>query len=192
MHEIDRKYHFTDLAVGSVVALIGACAGTFIVTWKMNIYLAVAMCMMVGLLIGMWQGFWIAYVRIPAFIVTLSGMLVFRGLTLLILSKVGYSRMRGIPLQDWPCPLKLFAGHNYPSIYIYHISLFGHLRLMVHQFVGATRGSNETLTEILCACPQSPGKRIRRQASFRRGVGRSGRLDCSEPVSRFTRLHCWA
>jgi putative multiple sugar transport system permease protein len=68
-----------------VVALVGACAGTFIVTWGMNVYLSVGMCMLVGLLIGMWQGFWIAYVRIPAFIVTLAGQLVFRGLTLLIL-----------------------------------------------------------------------------------------------------------
>jgi len=74
-----------DLSVGSVVALVGACAGTFIVTWGMNVYLSVGLCMLVGLLIGMWQGFWIAYVRIPAFIVTLAGQLVFRGLTLLIL-----------------------------------------------------------------------------------------------------------
>jgi putative multiple sugar transport system permease protein len=41
---------------------------------------------MIGILVGAWQGFWIAYVRIPAFIVTLSGQLVFRGLTLLILN----------------------------------------------------------------------------------------------------------
>jgi putative multiple sugar transport system permease protein len=75
-----------DLAVGSVVALVGACAGTFIVTWGMNTYLSVFLCLLVGIAIGAWQGFWIAYVRIPAFIVTLSGQLVFRGLTLLILN----------------------------------------------------------------------------------------------------------
>jgi putative multiple sugar transport system permease protein len=69
-----------------VVALVGACAGTFIVTWGMNTYLSVALCLLVGIAIGAWQGFWIAYVRIPAFIVTLSGQLVFRGLTLLILN----------------------------------------------------------------------------------------------------------
>jgi putative multiple sugar transport system permease protein len=39
----------------------------------------------IGILVGLWQGFWIAYVKIPAFIVTLSGMLVFRGATLVIL-----------------------------------------------------------------------------------------------------------
>jgi putative multiple sugar transport system permease protein len=40
---------------------------------------------LIGALVGAWQGFWIAYVRIPAFIVTLAGMLVFRGLTMVLL-----------------------------------------------------------------------------------------------------------
>ena len=52
----------------------------------MNVYLSMVLCLFLGIIIGMWQGFWIAYVRIPAFIVTLSGMLVFRGLTLLVLN----------------------------------------------------------------------------------------------------------
>jgi putative multiple sugar transport system permease protein len=75
-----------DLAVGSVVALIGACAGQLILVWHWNVYLSIAMCLMIGILVGAWQGFWIAYVRIPPFIVTLAGQLVFRGLTLLILN----------------------------------------------------------------------------------------------------------
>ncbi|NMB44083.1 MAG: sugar ABC transporter permease [Clostridiales bacterium] len=74
-----------DLSVGSVVALVGALAGKLIVTYKMNIYLSIIICLAVGILIGMWQGYWIAYVRIPAFIVTLSGMLLFRGVALIIL-----------------------------------------------------------------------------------------------------------
>lgn len=77
-----------DLSVGSVVAFIGACAGTFAITWKWNPYLSVVICLGIGILIGMWHGFWIAYVRIPAFIVTLSGMLVFRGLTLVIIGRL--------------------------------------------------------------------------------------------------------
>lgn len=75
-----------DLSVGSVVALIGAVAGTLIVTMKMNIFLAVIICLLIGILIGAWQGFWIAYVRIPPFIVTLAGMLMWRGLALIILN----------------------------------------------------------------------------------------------------------
>jgi len=96
-----------DLAVGSVVALIGACAGVFIITWKMNVYLAVSLCMLAGLLIGMWQGFWIAYVRIPAFIVTLSGMLVFRGLTLLILG--------GLTLAPFPQEYLMYSTGFIPD-----------------------------------------------------------------------------
>lgn len=73
-----------DLSVGSLVAMVGACAGVFITNWGWNLYVSLAVCLVIGILVGMWQGFWIAYVRIPAFIVTLSGMLVFRGLSLLI------------------------------------------------------------------------------------------------------------
>lgn len=75
-----------DLSVGSQVALIGAFAGTFVITWGWNAHLSILLCLLIGIAIGAWQGFWIAYVRIPAFIVTLSGMLVFRGLTLIVLN----------------------------------------------------------------------------------------------------------
>jgi putative multiple sugar transport system permease protein len=74
-----------DLSVGSVVAFIGALSGVLIVNNNMGVLPAILICLMVGLLIGIWQGFWIAYVRIPAFITTLAGMLMFRGLTLVIL-----------------------------------------------------------------------------------------------------------
>jgi putative multiple sugar transport system permease protein len=74
-----------DLSVGSVVALVGALAGTLIVNRGMNIWVAMAICLAVGIAIGVWQGFWIAYIRIPAFIVTLAGMLLWRGVALIIL-----------------------------------------------------------------------------------------------------------
>lgn len=74
-----------DLSIGSVVCLVGALAGTLIVNLKMNIYLSILICLLLGLLIGAWQGFWIAYMRIPAFIVTLAGMLSFRGIALIVL-----------------------------------------------------------------------------------------------------------
>ncbi len=74
-----------DLSVGSVVVLVGAFAGTFIVNMKLNIYLSIFLCLLIGVAIGAWQGFWIAFVRIPAFIVTLAGMLLWRGLAQVIL-----------------------------------------------------------------------------------------------------------
>ena len=70
-----------DLSVGSVVCFIGAVGGKMMVTNGMNSYLSMLVMVLVGILIGAWQGFWIAYVRIPPFIVTLAGMLVFRGLS---------------------------------------------------------------------------------------------------------------
>jgi putative multiple sugar transport system permease protein len=68
-----------DLSVGSVVAFIGAMAGVFISEWHLPWPVAVLFCLVLGALVGAWQGFWIAYFGIPAFIVTLAGMLAFRG-----------------------------------------------------------------------------------------------------------------
>jgi len=74
-----------DLAVGSIVMLVGAFAGIFIVNWKIDPYIGIIMALGVATLIGAWQAFWIAYVNIPPFIVTLSGMLAFKGLALFLL-----------------------------------------------------------------------------------------------------------
>jgi putative multiple sugar transport system permease protein len=74
-----------DLSVGSVAAFVGAVSGVFAVDWGMPWWLAIILSLAVGALVGAWQGFWIAYVGIPAFIVTLAGMLIFRGLALVVL-----------------------------------------------------------------------------------------------------------
>ncbi|MBE1550045.1 putative multiple sugar transport system permease protein [Mycobacterium sp. OAS707] len=70
-----------DLSVGSIAGFIGAMSGVLMVRNDMPWLLGVAVCIGIGALIGAWQGFWIAYVGIPSFIVTLGGMLVFRGAT---------------------------------------------------------------------------------------------------------------
>ncbi|HZN83967.1 MAG TPA: multiple monosaccharide ABC transporter permease [Mycobacterium sp.] len=70
-----------DLSVGSIAGFIGAMSGVLMVRNDMPWLLAVGLCVGIGALIGAWQGFWIAYVGIPSFIVTLGGMLVFRGAT---------------------------------------------------------------------------------------------------------------
>ncbi|MBD7956958.1 sugar ABC transporter permease [Microbacterium sp. Sa4CUA7] len=74
-----------DLSVGSVAAFIGAVSGVFAVHWGLPWWLAIILSLLIGALVGAWQGFWIAYVGIPAFIVTLAGMLIFRGLALVVL-----------------------------------------------------------------------------------------------------------
>ncbi|MFZ1282524.1 MAG: multiple monosaccharide ABC transporter permease [Propionicimonas sp.] len=75
-----------DLSVGSVVAVVGAIAALAMNQWHLPWWLAVLLALVVGAAIGAWQGFWIAYVEIPAFIVTLAGMMLFRGLTLILLT----------------------------------------------------------------------------------------------------------
>ena len=74
-----------DLSVGSIVCFVGAVCGVMIVDMNMNPYLTMFVALLMGALIGMWQGFWIAFVHVPPFIATLAGMLVFRGLGQVIL-----------------------------------------------------------------------------------------------------------
>ena len=74
-----------DLSVGSVAALVSAATGVMIVSNKMGVFPAIIIALVIGALIGIWNGYWIAYVNIPAFIVTLGGQLIFRGVTLGIL-----------------------------------------------------------------------------------------------------------
>jgi putative multiple sugar transport system permease protein len=74
-----------DLSVGSVAAFVGALSGVFAVKLGLPWWLSIILSLLVGAVVGAWQGFWIAYVGIPAFIVTLAGMLIFRGLALVVL-----------------------------------------------------------------------------------------------------------
>ena len=74
-----------DLSVGSIVCFVGAIGATFMVNKGFNVYVCIIIMLLAGLLIGAWQGFWIAYRRIPPFIVTLAGMLMFRGLSNIVL-----------------------------------------------------------------------------------------------------------
>ena len=73
-----------DLSVGSVVAFTGGLCAIMLTRWDLPWIVAVLLTLVVGALVGMWQGFWVAYVGIPAFIVTLAGMLIFRGLAIVL------------------------------------------------------------------------------------------------------------
>ena len=71
-----------DLSVGSVVAFVGGFTAIAMAKWDQPWIVAVLGAILLGALIGAWQGYWIAYVGIPAFIVTLAGMMIFRGLAI--------------------------------------------------------------------------------------------------------------
>ena len=73
-----------DLSVGSVVCFVGTI-GAVLMHKELNMWLAVLVMLAVGLAIGAWQAFWIAYVKVPPFITTLAGMLIFRGLSNVVL-----------------------------------------------------------------------------------------------------------
>ena len=93
-----------DLSVGSVVCFVGAIGAVLMVNKGVNMVVAVILMLLVGLVIGAWQAFWIAYVRIPPFIVTLAGMLMFRGLSNTVLNGMTIS------VKDCTTFVKLFGG----------------------------------------------------------------------------------
>ena len=68
-----------DLSVGSVAAFTGIIVATSMNSWNLPWPLAILLGLVIGALIGARQGWWVAYVGVPAFIVTLAGMLIFRG-----------------------------------------------------------------------------------------------------------------
>ncbi|WP_310602034.1 multiple monosaccharide ABC transporter permease [Anaerosporobacter sp.] len=75
-----------DLSVGSVVCFVGAIGAKLMESAGLHPVLAILIMLVIGTAIGAWQGFWIAFVRVPPFIVTLAGMLVFRGLSNVVLN----------------------------------------------------------------------------------------------------------
>jgi len=97
-----------DLSVGSVVGLIGALSAIFILKMNMPIWIAILLSLMAGFVIGAWQGLWIAYIGVPAFIVTLGGQLIFRGLTMVAL--------QGTSLAPLPDAYTFMAAGFVPDI----------------------------------------------------------------------------
>jgi putative multiple sugar transport system permease protein len=82
-----------DLSVGSVAGFVGAVSAVFVLRMGMPTPAAIFLSLLIGLAIGCWHGCWIAYVGVPAFIATLAGLLVFRGLTMAILQGVSLAPM---------------------------------------------------------------------------------------------------
>jgi putative multiple sugar transport system permease protein len=97
-----------DLSVGSVAGFIGAVAAVLMVQYHVNPFLAGLACLVLGGLIGASQGYWIAYMKIPSFIVTLAGMLVFKGLALWLLG--------GQSLGPFPTSFQLLSAGFIPDV----------------------------------------------------------------------------
>lgn len=122
-----------DLSVGSVVAFVGAMAGTLIVNMRLPISLSIVLCLLVGIAIGAWHGLWIAFVHIPPFIVTLSGMLLWRGLTLVVLN--------GLTISPLP--------ENYLKVFSSYISVNDSMVYIVTMILTITCASIVLITQII-------------------------------------------
>ena len=96
-----------DLSVGSVAGLLVPYLGLHS-KMDMPVIWAILISLAIGIAIGAWQGFWIAYMGVPAFIATLAGMLIFRGLTMVIL--------QGTSLAPLPAEYTFIAAGFVPDI----------------------------------------------------------------------------
>ena len=96
-----------DLSVGSVVAFLGGTCALMMTDWHLPWLLAVIATIVLGGLVGCWQGFWVAYVGIPAFIVTLGGMLLFRGLAIVLV---------GTTIAGLPDGFNAISNNSLPNI----------------------------------------------------------------------------
>ena len=98
-----------DLSVGSVSGFIGAVAAILMVNYKVDIFTSVLICLALGGVIGGIQGYFTAYYKIPAFIVTLAGMLIFKGLALTVLG--------GASVGPFPKNFQLLSSGFVPDIF---------------------------------------------------------------------------
>ena len=107
-----------DLSVGSVSGFVGAVAAVMMVPWKMDPFVTMLACLALGAAIGGAQGYFVAYHRIPAFIVTLAGMLIFKGLALTVLG--------GASVGPFPRQFQLLSSGYVPDYVTYYLGdIFG-------------------------------------------------------------------
>src|SRR5690625_79940 len=143
-----------DLSVGSVVAFVGGVTAVLMNDWGTSWVVAILAALVLGALIGAWQGFWIAIVGIPAFIVTLGGMLIFRGLAIVLVGKT----ISGLPqefnaISNGAIPNKLgYVGDmDAVTLLLGGIAIGAFILLMLRNRVGRYRMGidNETMTNVI-------------------------------------------
>jgi putative multiple sugar transport system permease protein len=100
---------YIDLSVGSVCGFVGALAAVLMVEYNMHFVPAMLICLVVGAVIGGVQGWFIAFAKIPSFIVTLAGMLVFKGLALALL--------QGQSVGPFPTQFQLISSGFVPDFF---------------------------------------------------------------------------
>jgi putative multiple sugar transport system permease protein len=117
-----------DLSVGSVSGFIGAVAAIMMVNAKLDPFTTTIACLALGAFIGGVQGYFTAYHKIPAFIVTLAGMLIFKGLALTVLG--------GASVGPFPKSFQLLSSGFVPDIFAFE--MFGGPFNMLAMLIGIT------------------------------------------------------
>jgi len=74
-----------DLSVGTLVPLTGALSAILMINMGWSVWITIPVILLVGAASGAWNGYWIAYKNIPFFVVTLAGMMIYRGLNMVVL-----------------------------------------------------------------------------------------------------------
>jgi len=97
-----------DLSVGSVAGTLGAVAAVLMKSAGLHPVLAITLTLLVGVAVGSWHGYWIAYQGVPAFIVTLASMTAFKGITLAL--------TKGSTIGEFPLGFKAIGQGYVPSI----------------------------------------------------------------------------
>ena len=130
-----------DLSVGSVVCLAGSVGAiimdTVVLGHKIPWPFAVAVMLLMGLLVGIWHGFWIAYIKVPPFIATLVGMLAFRGLANIIL------KGKDVSIEN-KAFMNLFGGSD--SCYIPDFPTLSKAGNMVKSYTGVYTSNIDEIT----------------------------------------------
>lgn len=149
-----------DLSVGSVAAFTGAVAAVMMTNLGLDPVLAVVLTLLLGGLIGVWQGFWIAYLGVPSFIVTLAGMLLFRGLTLWMLG--------GQPIGPFDESFRAIASGFFPEFIGTVADPFGATEIVLGPVPlpfggGALHLSTLAMGALLCVVVAFLGLRSRRE-----------------------------
>ncbi len=98
-----------DLSVGSITAFVGALSAILSIKMGLPTILSVIICLLVGAAIGAFQGFWVSIVKVPSFIATLAGMLIFRGLTIVVLD--------GKSLAPYPKSFQIISSGFIPDLF---------------------------------------------------------------------------
>jgi D-xylose transport system permease protein len=121
-----------DLSVGSAVALVGVVVAVLTVNYNLSPAVAVLACICVGLLMGAWQGWWVTKIRVSSFIVTLAGMLYFRGISMITTN--------GATVSPLPPELKKIATGFVPPVVSIVIVLVSFCLFAAFHFFEVRRG----------------------------------------------------